>query len=137
MDDLRLPFHRSLDSARIRHAVRATLPDDVDADLADDVLLVVSELVQNVVHHTAGGGELRLSHRDGAIAIEVADVSTDPPHIHGPDARRVRGRGLMIVAAVSRAWGTRARDQGKVVWAEIDFPGPPPAAAHGRVATAP
>ncbi|WP_161952599.1 ATP-binding protein, partial [Actinoplanes sp. TFC3] len=59
---------------------------------------------------------------------------------HGPDPRRIGGRGLLLVAAMTRDWGTQARPGGKVVWADVPLSDeePRPAAvaqqAPGRTA---
>ncbi len=90
-----------------------------------DVLLVVTELVQNVTQHTAGGGQLRLLLQTTSILIEVTDTDPTLPRIPEPDLRRIGGRGLLIVAAVALTWGSRntswAGKPGKIVWAEVAY----------------
>ncbi|MEV6632490.1 ATP-binding protein [Actinoplanes sp. NPDC051470] len=121
MDPLRLSFSHGADCAALRHQARQALGPHQSPELVDDVLLVITELVQNVVQHTGDGGELTMRRNDGALRIEVADRSTETPRIHGPDARRVRGRGLLMVAAISREWGSRTSPDGKIVWADVPF----------------
>lgn len=41
------------------------------------------------------------------------------------DPERENGRGLAIVDALTHRWGSVPRVIGKVVWFEIDLPGPP------------
>ncbi len=95
-----------------------------DARVADDVRLAVSELVTNVVVHTADGGELRAwsPRSDLPLRIEVQD---DDPRIPSIPVERLvgGGRGLSIVAAVSARWGVDAVLPGKTVWAEFDRAG--------------
>lgn len=87
------------------------------------MLLVTTELVQNVTKHTADGGELRMVLRDDTVLIEVTDTNPALPCLQRPDPRRVGGRGMLLVASVARRWGTRpanwAGGTGKIVWAEI------------------
>ena len=84
--------------------------------------LVVSELVTNAVRY--GGGEnvtLRLIHdqdRDRLIC-EVTDDSSTAPHLRRARSTDEGGRGLMIVAQLSKRWGARHRPNGKVIWAEL------------------
>lgn len=89
----------------------------------DDVLLVATELVQNVTKHTTDGGEFRLAVTDGTILIEVTDTNPAPPRIQEVTPQQAGGRGMLLIAAVSRRWGTRpavwSGHTGKVVWAEL------------------
>jgi hypothetical protein len=119
----RLKIARGIPLASVRRAVRAVLTEwDLSAS-TDDVLLVTTELVQNVTQHTAGAGELRLALPPGGILIEVSDSNVQPPVQRAYDPHRFGGRGLVIVAAVARRWGYRSMPDparpGKVVWAEI------------------
>jgi len=41
------------------------------------------------------------------------------PEPRRPDLGLVGGRGLQLVSALSRAWGTDAERDGKTVWADI------------------
>ncbi|MEV0720424.1 ATP-binding protein [Asanoa sp. NPDC050611] len=121
MDALRLPFERTANAAAARRAVRAALERWKLAHLADDALLVTTELVQNAVAHTGAGGVLVVRRCLDGLRIEVADGSGEQPTVRTPDPSQAGGRGLSIVAAVARAWGTLTRtgQAGKVVWAEL------------------
>jgi hypothetical protein len=84
------------------------------------VLLVTTELVQNVTQHTTGGGELLVALQPDGILIELADSSPERPVLGRPEAHRVGGRGMLIIASVARRWGCRpAGRAGKVVWVEL------------------
>ena len=133
MDPLRLPFAHRTDYAAVRQYARSVLTQWQTPDLVDDTLLVITELVENVVQHTGDGGELLLLRRADAVRIEVTDTSPELPRAYGPDPRRIGGRGLLLVDALARSWGSRPSDHGKVVWAEVPLsehsaPGPRPAA---------
>ena len=104
----------------LRHSARATLAPWLTSDDLDDAMVVISELVQNVTQHTAGGGELVLAVEPGAVVIEVRDHSPVLPTVQPPDARRLGGRGLLLVSGVARAWGALPTPpHGKVVWARL------------------
>ena len=119
MDPLRLHFAHRTDCADLRRQARKVLDDWQAPDLVDDSLLVITELVENVVQHTGDGGELMLRRRADAVRIEVTDSSPDLPRVYGPDPRRIGGRGLLLVAALAREWGSCPAEEGKTVWAEV------------------
>jgi serine/threonine-protein kinase RsbW len=106
-----------------RAAARWLADRDIDGDLADRVVLVVSELVTNSIRHARTGFSLFLRASDGAVRIEIFDADSREPTIVVADEDATSGRGIHIVSAVSSAWGSRSeqRDgiQGKVVWAEL------------------
>jgi hypothetical protein len=119
VDPLRLPFDHHTDSASLRHTAHDKLAGWQEGDAVDDTLLVITELVQNVIQHTGDGGELALSRRPDAVLVEVFDGSHKMPRVQRPDPRRVGGRGMVVVEAMSLAWGSRPTGDGKVVWAEM------------------
>jgi anti-sigma regulatory factor (Ser/Thr protein kinase) len=124
MDPLRLPFAHSTDCAALRQQARQALTSWQAPDQVEDSLLVITELVENVVQHTGDGGELMLRCDDEILHIEVSDSSPVLPRAYGPDPRRIGGRGLLLVAAITRSWGTRAESGGKVVWADVPLAEP-------------
>ena len=119
MDSLRLSFSGELDSASIRRTARQALSGWQTPEQVDDTLVVITELVHNAVQHTGDGGELVMSHRPGVVLIEVSDHSPELPEACAPDPRRVGGRGLLLVAALAHAWGSRRVAAGKIVWAQM------------------
>ena len=119
MDQLRLPFSHSADITALRHAAQAALTRWQPPELAADSMVVITELVGNVLQHTDDGGELACRCGPDSVLIEVFDESKHLPDPQRPDARRIGGRGLLLVAAMSRAWGSRPAPPGKVVWAEV------------------
>lgn len=88
-------------------------------DVAENAVLVVSELVTNAITH--GGSTCRVVLRwgDGSLRIEVFDFGTGTPEPQAPSTVRPGGRGLMIVSSLATAWGIDPSDEGKVVWAEL------------------
>jgi anti-sigma regulatory factor (Ser/Thr protein kinase) len=120
MQIFRLPFTHQTPPAVARRLVKRALAGWNLHRHDEDLLLVTTELVQNAIEHTHNGGELCLSLTDDAIMIEVADDDPTLPEASVPDLRSARGRGLMLVGALARRWGTRPRlPRGKVVWAEL------------------
>ncbi|WP_369215260.1 ATP-binding protein [Streptomyces flavofungini] len=92
---------------------------------AEDVLLVVSELVTNACLHAEGPDELWLSTDGKVLRIEVSDRGTGQPAPRTPHrAGRPGGHGMFIVQRLCLDWGV-VRTQGaagKKVWAEMGAP---------------
>ncbi|MFD1146694.1 ATP-binding protein [Saccharothrix hoggarensis] len=88
-------------------------------DLADDAALVVTELVSNSVDHAVGPIGLTVTRTTSGMRIEVTDRSSAMPQQRPVQLDSARGRGLIIVAALSRTWGSEPTPEGKVVWAEL------------------
>jgi anti-sigma regulatory factor (Ser/Thr protein kinase) len=83
--------------------------------------LVVSELVTNAIRHGEAPIQLRLIH-DRTLICEVSDGSNTAPHLRRARAFDEGGRGLLLVAQLCRAWGTRQSSRGKTIWAEQGLP---------------
>jgi anti-sigma regulatory factor (Ser/Thr protein kinase) len=112
LDDLAL-LHPARLFARDRcHRAR------IDGVLVDAVAVCVSELVTNAYVHTGGPAILRVSPAPARVRVEVEDPSREPPVLADP-LPRVGGRGLVIVTALSTAWGYDLLPTGKVVWAHV------------------
>ncbi|KOV63202.1 ATP-binding protein [Streptomyces sp. MMG1121] len=92
---------------------------------AEDVLLVVSELVTNACLHAEGPDELVLTCDDKVIRLEVSDRGTGQPAPRTPHrAGRPGGHGMFIVQRLCLDWGVvRVPGRsGKTVWAELGAP---------------
>ncbi|MFJ5676320.1 ATP-binding protein [Streptomyces sp. NPDC093097] len=102
---------------RARWAVAAALPAACAPQLADDLVLLTSELVTNAVRYGALHGEeddhlveLFLWPADGYYWLAVSDPGDGRPVVResGPDTG-CGGRGLVLVDAVSAAWAVVPR----------------------------
>jgi hypothetical protein len=92
---------------------------------AEDVLLVVSELVTNACLHAGGPEELRLWRNQKALRMEVVDGGPGEPAPRTPHrAGRPGGHGMFIVQRLCLDWGVIRDDgrPGKTVWAELAAP---------------
>jgi anti-sigma regulatory factor (Ser/Thr protein kinase) len=87
-------------------------------DVADDVTLVVSELVTNAIRH--GGGHVRLDLQVDLdeVLVAVWDAGDDFDWAVEPaQPGALTGRGLGIVAALASSCGVRgSTGPGKSVW---------------------
>nr|WP_324768993.1 ATP-binding protein [Streptomyces kunmingensis] len=132
-------------AAQARRMTRAHLTGwGACEDTCDAAALVVSELVTNAIVHTASrrihcelhelcddaGERVRIAVRDeGCIPGDARAAGRIAPE-------EEHGRGLLLVAAVSTAWGAQETGPGLLVWAELPrdaqelaIPGPVPDAA--------
>ncbi|MFI9630328.1 SpoIIE family protein phosphatase [Streptomyces sp. NPDC052042] len=84
--------------------------------------LIVSELVTNALRHATGPIRLRLL-RQAVLICEVSDTSSTSPRLRHARTTDEGGRGLFLVAQLTRRWGTRYTAEGKVIWTEQELPG--------------
>ncbi|MEV7795629.1 ATP-binding protein [Streptomyces sp. NPDC087512] len=92
---------------------------------AEDVLLVVSELVTNACLHAEGPDELWITCEKKVIRVEVSDRGTGQPAPRTPHrAGRPGGHGMFIVQRLCLDWGVVRTPgvAGKRVWAELGAP---------------
>ncbi|MFE2442194.1 SpoIIE family protein phosphatase [Streptomyces sp. NPDC059426] len=112
-------------------ALEVPAADRVTDRVADEAILLVSELVTNAVVHAGTAVEvscaLDVSDREGeppSLVVEVTDhhptrvVRGDPPD---PDERPeyAGGHGLRLVAEIAESWGTTYRRATKSVWFQM------------------
>jgi anti-sigma regulatory factor (Ser/Thr protein kinase) len=92
---------------------------------AEDVLLVVSELVTNACLHAEGPDELWIACDSKVLRIEVSDRGAGQPAPRTPHrAGRPGGHGMFIVQRLCLDWGVVRTPEvaGKTVWAELGAP---------------
>jgi anti-sigma regulatory factor (Ser/Thr protein kinase) len=113
------------DDLSAARAARAHVADDlalrsVPDSLADDILLVTSELAANAIRHGSPPALLTLSYRSGRVRVTVSSHggSTEPIVLEArPDADH--GRGLAMVQALADEVGWERDGDRLEVWAEF------------------
>jgi anti-sigma regulatory factor (Ser/Thr protein kinase) len=90
----------------------------------DDVALLVTELVTNVVDHVGGENTLTLELALGgdSLTIAVVDGSAVRPVVRELDSDNPRGRGMRMVQAIADGWGIEDHHGGKRVWLTLQHP---------------
>ncbi|MBQ1098255.1 ATP-binding protein [Streptomyces sp. b94] len=88
---------------------------------ADDVSLVVSELIANAAQHAPGPGrlEVQAAEHGRLVRVTVWDTSPALPQSRPADPHRVGGHGLEIVTALSSRLSVQHTGEGKLITAEI------------------
>lgn len=105
-----------------------------DAPGTELVVMAVSELAGNAIVHTASGAP------DGQFVVHLAALadrwkvrvddegSPSEPRVvvdaieEDPEGDSESGRGLAMVASISRTWGVLGDRRARAVWAEIPYP---------------
>jgi len=102
------------------HVRRVCADWDVGVEVCEAAQIVVTELVTNAVEHAGSKSVVEVERVDGAFRIGVRDYdTTELGEVTLPPPQATRGRGLAMVAAVSRAWGVRTHPDGKTIWSEM------------------
>jgi anti-sigma regulatory factor (Ser/Thr protein kinase) len=104
--------------------------------LCDTAELLVSELVTNAVQASdrlRHGADLAAAPVIGlwlvsdriSLVIHIWDGSSEHPVRHQAEPDEERGRGLMLVEALGKDWGSYRKADGKVVWVLVCGDPPP------------
>jgi serine phosphatase RsbU (regulator of sigma subunit)/anti-sigma regulatory factor (Ser/Thr protein kinase) len=118
--------------AAARRLVRGAMAGWGVGDVGGDALLVASELCTNAVIHAGTEFTVSCTHLGGAIRLAVRDGYPGralPIAVSAPGDERTSGRGLLLCAALSSAWGVDYDKTGKLVWCQLDLPGAEPGPA--------
>jgi anti-sigma regulatory factor (Ser/Thr protein kinase) len=92
----------------------------VDADAAEDAVIVVGGLVSNVVDHAHAPCVVAISRHDGGVRIEVEDLSAIiVPRVLPLDGTNRQGHGMRVISGLSKSWGVTRHAAGKCVWALV------------------
>jgi anti-sigma regulatory factor (Ser/Thr protein kinase) len=121
---LQLPFTASSVGVARRHLVSDLIEAGVRASAVTDAALVLSELLSNALQHARPlpGSGIRVAWEldTGSVRVSVSDGGgSTRPEPGEPTPTTTGGRGLRIVARLSRRWGTLCDDEGTTVWAEV------------------
>ncbi|WP_326773395.1 ATP-binding SpoIIE family protein phosphatase [Streptomyces sp. NBC_01445] len=113
------------DPAEVRRT-RALVRDQLTAwglgALTGPAEMMAGELVANAVRHARTRSvEVRLV-RSGTLVCEVEDDDQRLPTLLNAGPGDEFGRGLRVVSALAREWGTSRTGSGKTVWFELALP---------------
>lgn len=133
---------RSVSAAR--HAVADLLLGAMPVPIVvlEDVLLMVSELVTNVVVHAHTETRVWATVEPGRVSVAVGDGDPDhAPFLAERGSLATNGRGILLVDALSSDWGIDLLDDAKVVWlvacydrdGVIKEPAPPAGVGRQRI----
>ncbi|WP_244502536.1 ATP-binding protein [Streptomyces oceani] len=108
--------------------------------LIDRTALAVTELLANV-HEHAGPDKrcsVELMYVQDRLTVSVRDHGPDMPRLRSSGALATDGRGMALVAALSKDWGMQPRGDapGKVVWFTVPVRTPAPCAVPPAAAEA-
>ncbi|WP_158674683.1 ATP-binding protein [Streptomyces hoynatensis] len=120
-------------SRSAREMTRSTLHGWGLDELADDAMVIVSELVTNAVRYGLGAARrdrplppatpdqpflLSLVHCERSVLCAVFDPGSEVPQVKEPDYFQESGRGLHVLESLAESWGWTTPDRhGKAVWA--------------------
>jgi anti-sigma regulatory factor (Ser/Thr protein kinase) len=103
-----------------RHFVLDTLAACNLSHVADDAALIVSELAANAVVHANTAFRVLVSLASpGVVRLAVEDASCSQPVLRRAGRHDRGGRGIALVAEITREWGCDLSPDGKTVWADI------------------
>ena len=103
----------------VRSFVREVLRHWGEDELRAEAELIVAELASNAVLHACSPFRVSVSRTSSEVKIAVRDASSIlPDNVNGP-IDRDGGRGISIVAALSKLWDTDREADGKTIWAKM------------------
>ena len=102
-----------------RTFVRQVLPEVSEAEIADVIMLLVTELVTNAVMHARSPVRVQVEVADHQVRVGVHDDAPQPPVRRQASEEALGGRGLLLLDRLSDRWGYDAQPPGKTVWFEI------------------
>ena len=110
-------------AGRARRFVTETLARwQIVAATMETIVLLTSEVVTNAVRHGRGAVSVLIEQRKRTVRVSVQDQHRDLPGLLPIDDDSERGRGLWLVEALAKRWGTNhLPDDGKHVWFEVEI----------------
>jgi serine phosphatase RsbU (regulator of sigma subunit)/anti-sigma regulatory factor (Ser/Thr protein kinase) len=112
--------------AAARRFVRRVLASWAVDELMDDALVLVSELATNAVVHAGTPFGVTCTDLGDGVRLEVRDrypARGLPAVLPAVDQTRPTGRGLLLCASLSSAWGVEYTRTAKTVWCRLDLAG--------------
>ncbi|GAB3681174.1 ATP-binding protein [Angustibacter aerolatus] len=97
----------------------------VRPEAVDDAALLATELITNAVTHGEGAVTLAVEVDGDDLRVAVTDHGVGRPSPKEPTVDGEHGRGLWLVQAMSRDWGTtrHSSPDGTTVWFELSVVG--------------
>ncbi|MGW4501792.1 SpoIIE family protein phosphatase [Micromonospora sp. NPDC004336] len=129
---VRLPADRRTPAAA-RALVRSVLTEARLDELANEALLLTTELSTNAVEHARTELDIEVVADPVGLTVTVSDFAVGPVEeltvgvrndATNIDEVSERGRGLLLVDHFASRWGTTYLPTGKGVWFRLDRPGP-------------
>lgn len=105
--------------AAAREFVAAQLDPHLSAQAVEGARVVASELATNAVMHAGTPFTVTVEWAGDEVLVRVTDGSDGVPVPGAPGDLELRGRGLLLVDALSEAWGVSEEAGGKSVWARF------------------
>ncbi|WP_309230031.1 MULTISPECIES: ATP-binding protein [unclassified Blastococcus] len=103
---------------RMRADVRATVADQVEPDVLDQLILALDEMASNALRHGGGRVEAAVRLTDTGYLIEVSDSAPAQPPTPAVDRDPSQGGlGLYLIARMALRHGWYAGRSAKHVWA--------------------
>ncbi|MFE4970946.1 ATP-binding protein [Kitasatospora sp. NPDC056651] len=96
----------------------------------EELELCASEVIANALVHTGERCVVTVRWCGGRVRVEVADRGMEP-RLMECDEEATGGRGLLLVEALTDAWGWYPTAEGKVVWFEYSETREAPCPTHG------
>ncbi|MET8466498.1 ATP-binding protein, partial [Micromonospora zamorensis] len=133
---VRLPADRRTPAAA-RAVVRSVLTESHLDELANEALLLTTELTTNAVEHARTELDIEVVADEIGLTVTVSDFAPGSGDELTVGARNdsteinevsERGRGLLLVDHFASRWGTTYLPTGKGVWFRLDRPGTEPLA---------
>ena len=96
----------------------------LDADQAQSLRLIVSELVTNALRHGADGEQIDLAvtPKPEFLCVQVTDDGPGiAPRPRALDTDEEGGFGLFFVEQLTRRWGVTRENRRTRVWFELDY----------------
>ncbi|MEU4397859.1 SpoIIE family protein phosphatase [Micromonospora orduensis] len=141
---VRLPADRRTPAAA-RAVVRSVLTEAHLDELANEALLLTTELTTNAVEHARTELDIDVVADEVGLTVTVSDFAAGPGDEltvgTRNDATEInevseRGRGLLLVDHFASRWGTTYLPTGKGVWFRLDRPDADPPGAAGTATPA-
>lgn len=102
-----------------RRRLRELLAEWQLTDVLDEVELLTTELITNAILHARSAVDIAVRRRPGAVRVEVSDQGEGALEVAEADLGDTHGRGLLLVEAMARSWGTAMNGDTKTVWFEV------------------